>query len=140
MSKQISRNEIIAMVGGAILAVSLFLPWYGTTDNPNAQIDGMRGDVSAWDVHTILRWLWLAAAASPFILTYIVLRGHALSWPRGEMTAVISLVVLVLIGYNGIVDRPGEPSGQIGIRYGWVVAVIGTLLMCAGSALRASES
>ena len=75
--------------GGLLLAVAVFLPWYDTSDNPNAEIDGARGDFSAWDVHPIMRWLLLAAAAAPLILAWIVLRDHELSWPRGEMTAVV---------------------------------------------------
>ena len=139
--RRLTWHEFVAMAGGALLAIGLFLPWYHA-DNKRAEIAGTTGpgDFTAWDVHTILRWLWLAAALAPFILTYIVFRGHKLSWARGELTAVISLTALVLVLYNGLVDRPGEPSGQIGLRYGWIVAVVGILAMCAGSALRASET
>ena len=35
-------------------------------------IDGARGALSAWEVHPIMRWLLLAAAAAPLILTWIV--------------------------------------------------------------------
>ena len=53
----------------------LFLPWYGTgPDNPNAPIDGARGLLSAWEVHPIMRWLLLAAAAAPLILAWIIVR------------------------------------------------------------------
>ena len=65
---------------------------------------------TGWEVHTILRWLLLAAAAAPFILAYIIVRGHALSWPRGEMTAVVAIAAFGLVVYNGLIDRPGEPS------------------------------
>jgi hypothetical protein len=141
MAKKLSWTEIVAAVGGVLLAISLFLPWYEAVSRL-AVVDGQEGvgEYTAWDVHSIQRWLWLAAAAAPFILTYIVLRGHKLSWARGEMTAVVSLIALVLVLYAGIVDRPGEPSGQIALRYGWFLAVAGTILMAGGSALRASET
>jgi hypothetical protein len=141
MAKKLSWTEIVAAVGGAMLAISLFLPWYEAVSRL-AVVDGQEGvgEYAAWDVHSIQRWLWLAAAAAPFILTYIVLRGHQLSWARGEMTAVVSLIALVLVLYAGIVDRPGEPSGQIDLRWGWFLAVAGTILMAGGSALRASET
>ncbi len=45
-----NRSEWIAVAGGLLLAIATFLPWYGTSDNPNAVIDGGRGDFSAWDV------------------------------------------------------------------------------------------
>jgi hypothetical protein len=136
---RISSNEWIAMVGGALLLVSVFLPWYATSDNRNAQIDGARGDFTCWDAHPILRWLLLAAAVAPFILTWIIVRGHQLSWARGEMTAVASIAAAGLIFYNGIIDRPGEPSGEISLKFGWFIALLSTLIMFYGSAVRASE-
>jgi hypothetical protein len=136
---KLSSNEWIAMAGGALLLISIFLPWYGTSDNPNAQIDGARGSVSCWDVHTILRWLLIGAALAPFILAWIIVRGHQLSWARGEMTAVSSIAAAGLIFYNGIVDRPGEPGGEISLKWGWIIAMLSTLIMFYGSAVRASE-
>ena len=136
---RLSPNEWIAMAGGLLLAVSIFLPWYGTSGNPNAQIDGARGSLSCWDVHSILRWLLLLAAAAPFILAWIIIREHTLSWARGEMTAVTSIAAAGLIFYNGIIDRPGEPSGEISLKYGWFIAIVATVAMFYGSAVRASE-
>jgi hypothetical protein len=38
---RLGRGEIIAAVGGVLLAICLFLPWYETSpDNRNAVIDG----------------------------------------------------------------------------------------------------
>ena len=137
---RITKHEFLAIVGGALLALGLFLPWYHA-ENELAVIAGTNGpgDFTAWEVHTILRWLLLAAAAAPLILAYIIARGHALSWPRGEMTAVVAIAALGLAGYNGLIDRPGEPSGLIAIKWGFFVSLLGILLMMVGSALRASE-
>ena len=136
---RISRSEWIAVGGGLLLALATFLPWYGTSENPNAEIDGARGDVSAWAVHPILRWLMLAAASAPLILAWIVLRDHELSWPRGEMTAVVAMAALGLVLYNGIVTRPGEPRSEIGLQIGWFLALLGIILMMVGGAKRATE-
>jgi hypothetical protein len=136
---RMSRSEWIAVSGGLLLAVATFLPWYGTSDNPNALIDGGRGDFSAWDAHPIIRWLMLAAAVAPLILAWIVLRDHELSWPRGEMTAVVAIAAFGLAGYNGLLDKPGDPQGLISLKYGFAVSMVGILLMMVGSALRASE-
>jgi hypothetical protein len=133
------RSEWTAVSGGLLLAVATFLPWYGTSDNPNAEIDGARGDFSAWDVHPILRWLMLAAAVAPLILAWIVLRDHELSWPRGEMTAVVAMVALGLVLYVGIVARPGEPRSQIALQVGWFLAIVAIVLMMVGGAQRAAE-
>jgi hypothetical protein len=136
---RLSRSESIAVAGGLLLILAVFLPWYGTSENPNAVIDGGRGDFSAWQVHPILRWLLLAAALAPLILAYIVLRDHELSWPRGEMTAVVAMAALALVLYNGIVTRPGEPRAQIALQVGWFLALIGIVLMMVGGAKRATE-
>jgi len=140
-SKKLTRTEIMAMLGGAVLAASLFLSWYHAK-NGNASINGESGplDVTGWSAHPTMRWLLLAAAAAPFILAYIIVRGHQLSWARGEMTAVVAIAAFGLVVYSGLIDRPGEPGNSlIGLKLGWIVAVLGTILMLVGSALRASE-
>ena len=90
-------------------------------------------------MHPILRWLLLAAAAAPLILAWIVLRDHQLSWPRGEMTAVVAMSALGLVLYSGIVTRPGEPRSEIGLQFGWFLALIGTIMMMVGGAKRSTE-
>lgn len=139
--KKLSTSEIIAALGGILLAVSVFVKAYeARPENPNANIDGLRGTLSMWQVHDIMRYLLLLAALAPIILVYIVIRDHQLSWPRGEMTAVIGLTAATLIFYTGIIDRPGEPSGQIELEIGWYGAMLGALMSAAGGALRSSES
>ena len=162
--RHISRSEIIAAVGGALLALGVFLPWYvPNTDNRNANVNGARDAVnagvraatnayvcflddddlwyfehletlanaarysqdvawysdavSAFDTYSILRWLLLAAAVAPIVLLYIVVRDHELSWPRGEMTAVIGIIAFGLTAYVGIIDRPGEPPSEISLGF-----------------------
>jgi 4-amino-4-deoxy-L-arabinose transferase-like glycosyltransferase len=139
LTGRLNRSEWIAVAGGLLLALAVFLPWYGTSDNPNAVIEGERGDVSAWHVHPILRWLMLLAALAPLILAWIVLREHELSWPRGELTAVVAMAALGLVLYAGIVSRPGEPRSQISLQLGWFLAVIGIVLMMVGGAQRAAQ-
>jgi hypothetical protein len=138
---KLTWHEFVAMAGGVLLAVGLFLPWY-SAENQRADVAGMPGpgDFTAWEVHSILRWLFLAAAVAPIILSYIVARGHKLSWARGEMTAVAGIAAFGLAVYNGLVDKPGEPSGLIGTKYGFFVSLLGIVLLMGGSALRASES
>jgi cation transport ATPase len=140
-SKRLTWHEIVAMAGAVLLAIGLFLPWY-KAEGPAAEIvPGQRkaGDFTGWEVHDIQRWLLLAAAVAPFILAYIVVRGHSLSWARGEMTAVTSIAAFGFIVYDGVIDRPGEVSGLVGLQWGWFVPLAGVVAMLVGSALRASE-
>ncbi|RKQ91404.1 hypothetical protein C8N24_1226 [Solirubrobacter pauli] len=138
---RLGRGELVAVLGGALLALALVLPWYETNpDNRNANIDGVRGSVSGWNAFPILHWLLLLAALAPFILAWVILRDHELSWPRGEMTAVVGMIALVLVLYVGLVDRPGEPSGQIDLKVGWLTAVLGCALTIAGGAIRAGST
>jgi hypothetical protein len=138
---RLGRAEYLAVAGGLLLALGVFLPWYGTNDdNPNANIDGAVGTVSGWTVHPILHWLLLAGASAPLILAWIIARDHELSWPRGEMTAVVAMIAIALILYVGFIDRPGRPSGQISLQYGWFVALLGAVLMLVGGATRAGTT
>jgi hypothetical protein len=138
---RLRRGELIAAVGGILLAVGIFLAWYRTApNNANATIDGARGSFSAWSVHPVLRWLLLAAAAAPLILVWIIVRDHELSWSRGEVTAVVGIAAFGLIFYTGVIDRPGEPSGEISLRLGWFFALLGSILIIVGAAMRSADT
>jgi CDP-diglyceride synthetase len=140
--RQLDRGEIIATLGGILLAVSLLLSWYSLGDR-FAVLNGCHGPHSSctgWAALTILCFLLLLAALAPAILSYIILRGHALSWPRGELTAVIALTALTFTIYRGIIDKPGSPSGEIAVSYGWWVALLGAILILVGSIWRSRES
>ena len=138
---KISRSEWIAVAGGLMLLVGIFLPWYvPNTENRNAIVAGSREAVSAWEAHTLLRFLFLAAALAPLILAWIVIRDHELSWPRGEMTAVVAIAAFGIIGYVGIIDRPGDPPGEISLGIGWLLSFLGSILMAVGGAMRAGSS
>ena len=67
------------------------------------------------------------------------MRDHALSWPRGEMTAVVSVFAFGLIAYQAFVSKPGDPSSLVHLKWGIFVALLGTVLMFVGSALRSSD-
>lgn len=143
----LSRGEIIAMVGGLLLGLSTFLPSYGAdSKNPHATFGTGKGGVcgdhtcSYFQIHTISRWLLIAAAAAPFILAWIIIREHELSWPRGQVTSVVAIAALGFVGYFGLIDRPGDPSGAISLKYGFLGMVLGAGLMLAGSVMRQSET
>ena len=145
---KLDRGELIAAFGGLLLGISLFLEWY-TLGNPNTTLSGCKGpshfgqaatSCTGWNALTILRFLLLLAALAPGILAYIIIRGHALSWPRGELTAVTALTALTFTLFRGLIDKPGTPPGQITIGYGWFVALLGGLLILTGSIWRSREA
>jgi uncharacterized membrane protein len=138
--QRLTGKELLAMVGGLLLGAAVFAPWYAAV-SPLATIAGVKGvgEYSGWEAHQVLRWLLLLAALAPFILAYIVARDHQLTWARGELTAVVSITAVGLLLYIGVIDRPGDPSGQIELRWGWYVALLGAALTLAGSVLRTGE-
>jgi hypothetical protein len=140
--KQLDRGEMIATVGGVLLAVSIFLTWY-SLGNKNTTLNGCHGanaSCTGWDSLTIVRFVLLVAAAAPAVLAWIIIRGHALSWPRGELTAVTALAALTFILFRGVIDKPGQPASEISVSIGWWVALLGGLLILVGSIWRSRES
>ena len=140
--RQLDRGELVAVVGGAILGVSVFLAWYAL-GNRHAELNTCHGPNShctAWEALTIVRYILLGTAVAPLVLAWIIIRGHALSWPRGEMTAIIAIAALTFTVFRGVIDRPGTPPGQIGITYGWWIGLAGGLLILVGSVWRSQES
>jgi hypothetical protein len=140
--RQLDRGELVAVLGGAILGVSVFLAWFTLGDKYTilGSCRGPNTSCSAWRSLMLIRYLLLIAAIAPAVLAWIILRGHALSWPRGEMTAIIAIAALTFTLFRGLIDRPGTPSGEIGISYGWWIGLAGGLLILIGSVWRAQES
>lgn len=65
-----------------------------------------RGElIVAAEAHRILRRRLPAAAAAPFILVWVAIRDQALSF----------------------IHRPGEPSGEVSLRFGWIGALLGAV-------------
>ena len=137
---RVSPGEMLGMGAALVLLLSLWLPWFTTSsENPNSRLPGgvSGGDsANAWQVFSTLDWLLVAACAAPFILTWIVARGHALTWKPGEVTMIVGIVAFVLILCNGIIlGRPGE-SVDIGLGIGYFVGLLASLGMLAAGYLR----
>ena len=133
---RLSPGEYIGMAAGVVLFISLWLPWFTTSDqNPNSTIAGARdgGSANAWQVFNSLDILLMLACTAPFILSWIIARGHSLTWKPGEVTMVVGITALVLILCNGIIlGRPGD-SVDIGLGVGYFVALIASAgLLVAG--------
>ncbi|MEA2424503.1 MAG: hypothetical protein QOH13_913 [Thermoleophilaceae bacterium] len=133
-------GEYYGFLGSAVLIGSMFLKWYGTSSNPNALINGRRGTFDAFQTFKLLDILLVAACAAPFILAWIVARGHALEWRPGEVTMIVGMTAFVLILLNGIVlGKPGGPDSEIQLKIGWFVGLLGAAGICAAGVLRQAE-
>jgi hypothetical protein len=162
--KRISRAEIIGFVGAGVLAFSLFaLPWFSTSCpnlkaaraaearvggcNPNSKLklattgsSPVYGSYSGWKVYKFMRWPLLLACLAPFILAWILVRGHSLSWREGEITMIVGMVAFALIILNGVIlGRPGDPDSEISLQIGWFVGLLASMGICAGGVLRQAE-
>lgn len=144
--KRIGVGEFLGFAGAFVLFGSLFLPWFGTSCsspghpagcNPNSRIHGAVGDFTAWQTFSKLDVLLTLACIAPFILAWIVIRGHALTWRPGEVTMIVGMVAAVLILLNGIIlGKPGTDPVAISLKIGWFVGFVGALGILAGGLLR----
>ena len=144
-----SKSDVIGAVAALVMVASLlFLDWFTLeqTDPRAAGEDFLCGinqyACTGFDTFPILRWMLIAAATAPFILTYIILRGHKLSWAPGEMTMVVGFTAFVLILYNGVIDKPGSEGQEIGIslEIGYFVALVAALGLAASGVGRMMEA
>ena len=144
---KLHRSEFFGFLGALILAFSLFLPWFGTSASNDHSIiqpsktfaccgiqdTGPGQEATAWVTFPILRWLLLLACLAPFILTWIVVRGHELTWKPGEVTMIVGITAFVLIICNGIILGKPKPGIEVSIRWGYLVALAATVgLLVAG--------
>ena len=139
---RLRATEIVGFVGSVILIISLSLPWFTTSEtNENSVLAGKRGGESAtaWEVFGVLDYLLVAAAIAPFILAYIIVRGHKLTWRPGEVTMIVGMTAFALILLNGIIlGRPGD-SVEISLAYGYGVGMFGALLILLGGLVRQAQ-
>jgi hypothetical protein len=148
-ASKLDRTEIIGMIAAAVLVISVFLEWYSLSTDPSVVQRGNdpsnwacgvgNTSCSGWDTFPVVSVLLILAALAPFILSWIVIRGHALSWPRGELTAIVGLTAFVLIAYNGIVDKP-ENGLELSLGFGYWLALVASIGIFVSGGFRAVES
>lgn len=131
--------ELVQLGAAGVVFVSLFMDWY-TTDSaiPTANVEGHSGGVSAWAAHPVLRWLLVAAMAAALLSAWQTIAAHepGPGWHRGETSVVVAGVVVVLIVFQGWIDRPGDPPGAIGLGVGWFVAMAAALVAMGAAIAR----
>jgi hypothetical protein len=137
---KLSPGELLGMGSALVLLGSLWLPWFSTSGNTNSTIEsagtGPNSDANAWEVFGTLDWLLLAACAAPFILSWIIVRGHALTWRPGEVTMIVGITAFVLILCNGIILGKPDPGIEISLSWGYLVGLLGCVGMLVAGYLR----
>jgi hypothetical protein len=134
--RALTAHERLAVAGAAIVAASLFLPWYGVT---------VAGGLVKTAVGT---FGWAEAAVlltvgSAAFLIVISSRGYELPRPLNEGTLLVIAGgwAAILIAYR-MVDRPEfELVGvdRTGLRYGIFVALTGAGLLIVGGLRKRRE-
>jgi hypothetical protein len=143
---RLNPGEFIGFAAAGLLFGSLFLPWFRTDClhqgqmgcNPNSKLHGAYGNFTAWQTFSKLDILLTLACIAPFVLAWIVVRGHELTWRPGEVTMIVGMTAVALILLNGIVlGKPGgSDSVGISFRIGWFLGLLGALGILAGGVLR----
>jgi hypothetical protein len=147
-------SEAVGFAGSAVLLGSLFMPWFSTSCdhinplsppgcNPNSVLGANKGDPKAYGDFTAFQTFRLLdvalvlACIAPFVLAYIIVRSHELTWRPGEVTMIVGMVAGALILLNGVIlGKPGNEPVEISLQYGWFVGLLGALLICLGGTLR----
>jgi hypothetical protein len=134
-------NEKLAVIGVAVIAVSLLLPWYGVPVSGDVVQTGL----GAFDWATAA--LMLAAAAA-LILAMRIGGGYRLPRPLTEWGLLVAAGVwaAAIVGYR-MVDRPEldfevivRVNRDYSLRYGIFVALAGALLIVAAGVRARAQS
>jgi hypothetical protein len=137
---RLQKAEYFGFAAALVLAASLFLPWFSTSGNASIQGTSFPEGATAFDVYNSLDWLLVAACSAPFILAYIIVRSHSLSWRPGEVTAIVGLTAFVLILCNGIIlGKPGDLDDVTSFEIGYAVGLVGAAGIAASGFVRQLE-
>ena len=152
--KALHWSEGVGFAGSAVLFGSLFMPWFSTSCNhiaplsppgcnPNSVLTGHKGqtgsygDFSAFQTFKLLDIVLVLACIAPFVLAYIIVRSHELTWRPGEVTMIVGMLAVTLILLNGVIlGKPGSQPVDISLEYGWFVGFVGAIGIMLGGVLR----
>jgi hypothetical protein len=129
---------LLAALGAMLLAVSVFLPWYGVTlhsasGSPVAALARQPAALSAQQAFEYLSVALLVLAAIALLDALLALPGDAPASGAGASLALLGAVAGACVAYHVI--QPPQPSGSVGppaLREGVWLALFGSLLMLAG--------
>ena len=113
-TSRLARPELIGIGSALVLLISMWLPWFTTSSNPNSKITtagiGPDDHANAWQTFSTLQWILLLICIAPIVLAWIVARRHSLELSRVETTAVST-------SRPACVERDvGDPHQPVAVR------------------------
>lgn len=125
MERRVPVGPLLAGVGALILAVSLFLDWW-------QRPEGLPG-ISAFDAYEIVDLLLLGLA----VVVAVALAGGLglIKQAVSPLTSLLASAITVVIVVSQIVNDPPAIAGRADHAFGIWLALIGGLLMTAGTVL-----
>lgn len=120
--RRLRAGEWIAGVSGVVLLTSLFLPWYGGSEN----------DVSAWESLAAIDVLLALVAAFGVLLAIVTAAQQVPAVPiaLSALVLIVALVGVILVLLR-IADVPGDVAGR---EWGLWLGLAGAVGIAAGAA------
>lgn len=143
-------GELLALGGGVLLLVALFLPWFRLELRVSVGVGGGGGGVDEIDVSlpdvagpsasgwNSLGWLVLAFAAAAITaaawlaIANVARRRVSQIVAANVVGAVIGAVALVVLSLRALVFQPG-PNDLVDLRYGAWLGLAGALALTIGA-------
>jgi hypothetical protein len=115
MGARVSRGQQIAGLGGLLLFVFLFLPWFGL---PGASQSGWEGQ-SSTDIYLLITALVAVATA--------LSAGRAFALPGLSMngaTALLGGVATIILIWLSFLDFPSGTDRKVGVYLSLIAAIV----------------
>ena len=134
---RLRRGELIVGGGAVVLALALFvLPFYGVSGTfaPTLASEGQATSFDGWHGLLHLRWLVLIAVLAALALVWFqaTRRAPAIPVTSGLIVMLLALLTALALIWRVLIDPPG---GDLDVRWGGYVALVGSLAMFYGGYL-----
>jgi hypothetical protein len=133
----------MAAIAAGVLVLSMILPWYQKSFIPQGRSEFVSDNLSAFGVFTFVEAAVLLVAAGVLFLLWARMEGKGFHLPGGDglvISAAGGWAVVLLIWR--VFDRPGDdgPSAEVGIQWGFIVALAAAAaLVATGARVRAAH-
>jgi 4-amino-4-deoxy-L-arabinose transferase-like glycosyltransferase len=125
-------GELLAGAGGALLLVSLFLPWFGKVSPVCEPFPGYScgRNFSAWDKLEVTLIVLLIAAVAGLAVAFFAARSDKTDW---QITSAAIAVAIAFVSTLLVLYRILEPVGKLDPRVGLYLGLAACLAVTYGS-------